>query len=69
MLQGDISDAIGNEPLFNSGEALAKGGRVQGVVSGQPQNQSFLDSIAARETQGARSGRSRGLGSRGSGAF
>ena len=69
MLQGDISDAIGNEPLFNSGEALAKGGRVQGVVSGQPSNQSFLDSIAARETQGARSGRSRGLGSRGSGAF
>jgi hypothetical protein len=68
-LQGDISDAIGNEPLFNSGEALAKGGRVQGVVSGQPSNQTFLDTIAAREAQGARNSRSRGLGSRGSGVF
>lgn len=68
-LQGDISDAIGNEPLFSSGDALAKGGRVQGVVSGQPSNQSFLDTIAAREAQGARNSRSRGLGSRGSGVF
>ena len=68
-LQGDISDAIGSEPLFSSGDALAKGGRVQGVVSGQPLNQSFLDTIAAREAQGARSSRTRGLGSRGSGVF
>jgi len=68
-LQGDISDAIGNEPLFSSGDALAKGGRVQGVVSGQPSNQTFLDTIAAREAQGARTSRNRGLGSRGSGVF
>ena len=68
-LQGDISSAIGNEPLFSSGEALAKGGRAQGVVSGIPSNQTFLDTIAAREAQNARNTRTRGLGSRGSGVF
>ena len=69
-LSGDINQSIGGEPLFNSGDALSKGSRIQGVVSGKPANESFLDTIAAREAASARAGSStRGLGSRGSGVF
>jgi hypothetical protein len=65
-LGSDLRTAIGSQPLFDVSGALQAGGRTQGVVSGTP-NQSFLDAIAARESGTKRT--SRGLGSRGSGAF
>jgi hypothetical protein len=65
----DVRGAIGDDPLFDVTGALRAGGRRQGVVSGQGQNQALLDQIAAREL-GSTSGRNRrSLGSRGSGAF
>jgi len=67
-LGSDVRSAIGSDPLFDVSGALRSAGRAQGVVSGQGQNQSFLDSIAAREGISANRTR-RGLGSRGSGAF
>jgi hypothetical protein len=68
-LGADVRGAIGSEPLFDVSGALRAGGRAQGVVSGQGQNQPLLDQIAAREL-GSISGRNRrSLGSRGSGAF
>jgi len=68
-LGADVRRAIGGDPLFDVSGALRAGGRAQGVVSGQGQNQALLDQIAAREF-GSASGRNRrSLGSRGSGAF
>jgi len=67
-LGADVRSAIGSDPLFDVSGALQSAGRAQGVVSGQGQNQSFLDQIAAREGVSANRTR-RGLGSRGSGAF
>jgi len=41
----DVRAAIGSEPLFDVSGALRAGGRAQGVVSGQGQNQALLDPI------------------------
>jgi hypothetical protein len=70
-LGSDVRAAIGPEALFDVSGALRAGGRAQGVVPGRGQNQAFLDQIAARElgSTGGLRNRSRGLGSRGSGAF
>lgn len=68
-LLGDINQSIGSEPLFNTGQALATGGRAQGVVSGQPTNQTFLDTLAARQAAAASTESRRGLGTKGSGVF
>jgi len=69
-LGSDVRSAVGGEPLFDVSGALQAGGRAQGVVSGQGQNQAFLDQIASRELGSTGSLRNRrGLGSRGSGAF
>jgi len=69
QLGSDVRGALGSEPLFDVSGALQSAGRAQGVVSGQGQNQSFLDSIAARELGSTSSRNRRGLRSRGSGAF
>ena len=69
QLEPDIRGALGSEPLFDVSGALQSAGRAQGVVSGQGQNQSFLDSIAARELGSTAARNRRGLRSRGSGAF
>jgi len=67
--QGDVTSALGSEPLFNISSALSGAGRAQGVVSGAPSNKSFLDVLAARSS-GVSSGRNnRGIGVAGSGAF
>ena len=68
-LESDVRGAVGGEPLFDVSGALQAGGRAQGVVSGQGQNQSFLDQIAQRELGSISAMNRRGLGSRGSGAF
>jgi hypothetical protein len=64
----DVSTALGSDPLFDITGALQKGGKVQGQVSGAPNNQSFLDTIAQREGSIASKNR-RGVGTRGSGTF
>ena len=69
QLGSDVRGALGSEPLFDVSGALQSAGRAQGVVSGQGQNQSFLDSIAARELGSTAARNRRGLRSRGSGAF
>mgnify|MGYP003146397991 CR=1 FL=1 len=69
QLEPDIRGALGSDPLFDVSGALQSAGRAQGVVSGQGQNQSFLDSIAARELGSTAARNRRGLRSRGSGAF
>ena len=68
-LGADVRGAIGSEPLFDVSGALRAGGRAQGVVSGQGQNQALLDQIAARELGSISARNRRSLGSRGSGAF
>jgi hypothetical protein len=65
----DIRGSLGSEPLFNINKALQSGGRVQGQVSGQGSNESFLDAIAAREGSVSSARNRRGVGTRGSGAF
>jgi len=66
--RGQVDEAIGSDPLFNIGDALAAGRRSQGSVSG-PEQGSVLDSLAARESAGVANRTNRGLGTRGSGAF
>jgi hypothetical protein len=68
-LGADVRSAVGREPLFDVSGALQAGGRAQGVVSGQGQNQALLDQIAARELGSTSARNRRSLGSRGSGAF
>ena len=65
----DIISDLGSEALFDIGGAIGAGGSAQGNVSGTGSggNNNLLDVIASREAQSNRT--SRGLGSKGSGAF
>jgi hypothetical protein len=69
-LPGDITTALGTEPLFNVPGALTTAGRSQGLVSGIPGTQrgAFLDAITKRE-QDAGDRTRRGLSTAGSGVF
>jgi len=66
-IRSGILAALGGEPLFDIPSTLGLAGRAQGNVSGVRNNNAFLDQIANRQTSTAQS--SRGLGTRGSGAF